>query len=162
MNIRLQPMTLEICRIYMQGFIPDPALFADPNTYKPYIYNESACDHYFLRYQQLGRVHMAVMLGSEPIGEVILKNIDYQNKYCAMGISLQHDRYKNKGYGTKAESLALNYAFTEMGMETVFADALINNQRSRHVLEKVGFIKTHQDDTFQYYRCDKATWKSLY
>ena len=74
-----------------------------------------------------------------------------------MGISLQHDGYKNKGYGTKAESLALNYAFAELGMETVFADALINNRRSQHVLEKVGFMKTHQDDSFQYYRCDKAT-----
>ena len=85
MNIRLQPMTREMCRIYMQDFVPDLALFIDPNTYKPYIYDESECDNYFLRHQQLERVHMAVMLGSVPIGEVILKNIDHQKKMLRYG-----------------------------------------------------------------------------
>lgn len=66
-----------------------------------------------------------------------------------------NDSYKNKGYGTAAERLILEYAFRELEMQTVFADALIGNQRSQRVLEKVGFIKTHQDDQFVYYRCDR-------
>ena len=75
-----------------------------------------------------------------------------------MGISLRSDDVKNRGYGTEAEIQALRYAFVQMGMETVFADSVINNVRSQHVLEKVGFIETHRDDSFIYYRCDRNSW----
>jgi len=54
--------------------------------------------------------------------------------------------------------LALIHAFDDLGMNTVYADAIRKNTRSQHVLKKVGFTQTHQDDTFYYYRCDKSTW----
>ena len=92
----------------------------------------------------MGRVYLAVMLGDEPIGEVILKNINWEQKYCTMGISLRSDEFKNQGYGTATEILALLHAFNQMDMETVFADSILKNTRSRHVLENVGFSETHQ------------------
>ena len=158
MNIRLCKMTKALCRAYFQEFVQDPALYLDQSKFQPYIYNEAKCDAYFDRYVQLGRIHFAIMLDSEPVGEVILKNIDYEKQTCAMGICMKNDSYKNKGYGTQAEILALEYAFHEMGMATVFADTIITNQRSQHVLTKVGFIKTHQDESFYYYQCDKSNW----
>ena len=39
-------------------------------------------------------------------------------------------------------------------MVAVNADAALKNTRSQHVLEKVGFCYTHEDDTFKYYRCE--------
>ena len=54
--------------------------------------------------------------------------------------------------------LALQYAFHEMKMETVYADAIKKNQRSWHVLEKVGFRMIYKDDRFVYYRCDRDNW----
>ena len=71
-----------------------------------------------------------------------------------MGIHLQNDSVKEKGYGTQAERLVLQYAFEELGMVAVNADAALKNTRSQHVLEKVGFRYTHEDDTFKYYRCE--------
>ena len=71
-----------------------------------------------------------------------------------MGIHLQNDAVKEKGYGTQAERLILQYAFNELGMVAVNADAVLKNTRSQHVLEKVGFCYTHEDDTFKYYRCE--------
>ena len=159
MNIRLCLMTKELCREFMQQFVLDPALFEDPANYKPYVYDQEQCDAYFQRHQQLGRIHMAILGNDKPIGELVLKKIDRENQHCTMGISMQCDKYKNKGYGTQAEILALSYAFDELRMETVFADSLLGNYRSQHVLEKVGFQKTHRNDVFQYYRCDKASWK---
>lgn len=157
--IYLVPMTKELCRKYMQKFVVDPALFEDETKYKPYVYVEEECDAYFDRYKQMGRIHMAIMLNDEPIGELILKKIDHKKKHCTLGISMRSDEFKNKGYGTTAEILALEYAFDEMGMKTVYADALHNNKRSLHVLQKVGFIQTHEDDTFRYYRCDRSSWE---
>ena len=77
---------------------------------------------------------------------------------CVMSIHLQNDSVKNRGFGTQAEVLALQYAFHEMKMETVCADAIKKNQRSWHVLEKVGFRITHQDDGFVYSRYDRDSW----
>ena len=101
---------------------------------------------------------MAVTLQNHPIGEIILKNIDPEAKCCTMGITMVNDSYKNKGYGTAAEILAIRYAFEEMGMDTVLADSLIRNLRSQHVLKKAGFRETDQDQTFVYYRCGKSSW----
>lgn len=98
------------------------------------------------------------MLDQEPIGEIVLKNIDMEAKHCTLGIHMKNDSFKNQGYGTCAEILALQYAFQELGMVTVFADAVLKNARSQHVLKKVGFMETHRDDTFHYYRCDSANW----
>ena len=159
MDIHLMVMTKELCRTYMGGFILDPDLFADPAAYQPYVYTQDSCDAYFERHRNLGRVHLAVMLQDEPIGEVVLKKIDHTGKHCTMGISMQSDAFKNRGFGTQAEILALEYAFQKLGLETVYADALLNNHRSQHVLAKAGFRETHRDDAFVYYRCDQADWR---
>lgn len=145
----------------MKGFVLDPALFADPAAYRPYVFEESTCDAYFERHRQLGRVHLAIMLDDAPIGEIVLKKIDHKLKHCTMGITMQSDQYKNRGYGTQSETLALAYAFSEMGMETVYADSLLGNYRSQHVLEKVGFQETHRDDCFIYYMCEKSIWNPI-
>ena len=159
MNIRLYPMTKELCRTYYKEFVLDPILFTDMSKYQSYVYSEEKSDAILERNAQLGRIYMAVMLDEEPIGEVILKNIDHEKKCCTLSIHMKCDAFKNKGYGTLAEIFILKYAFYEMKMETVYADAILKNTRSQHVLEKVGFQETHRDDTFRYYRCDKYSWK---
>ena len=101
---------------------------------------------------------MAVMMDQMPIGEVILKDINAEAKQCTLSIHMQNDPFKNRGYGTQAEMLTLEYAFTALNMKTVFADAIHKNKRSQHVLEKVGFRKIGSDDRFVYFRCDKEAW----
>ena len=158
MNICLCKMTKELARKYYKYFEMDPCLFLDMRKFQPYIYSEEKADATVDRNQQLGRVFMAIMQGDEPIGEVILKNIDLDQKACTLGIHMQNDTVKNKGYGTQAEVLAIQYAFDKLKLDTVYADAIHKNKRSRHVLQKVGFQETHQDDQFIYYECRKATW----
>ena len=72
-----------------------------------------------------------------------------------MGIHLQNDAVKGKGYGTQAERLILQYAFEDLGMVAVNADAALKNTRSQHVLEKVGFKFIKEDGDFKYYRIDR-------
>ena len=158
MNICLYKMTKELARLYFREFVADPALFMDNQEYRPYIYSEEKSDSTVERHQSMGRIYLAVMLNDIPIGEVILKKIDRNEKHCTLGISLRSDDVKNKGYGTQAEILTLRYAFNEMGMETVYADSIRKNTRSQHVLVKAGFCETHRDEDFVYYRCDKDQW----
>jgi hypothetical protein len=48
-------------------------------------------------------VHLAIMHGILPVGEVILKNIDQNQRCCTFGIHLLNDSVKNKGYVSDAE-----------------------------------------------------------
>ena len=157
-NIRLCSMTPELCQKYFQEFMYDPDVFIDTERILAYSYRQEYADRYYQRQKELKRIHLAILLNDTIIGEVILKDIQARRKCCTMGIHLVNDRYKNKGYGTAAEVMALVYAFGEMEMKTVYADAILKNLRSQHVLEKVGFRETHRDDTFVYYRCDRAAW----
>lgn len=151
-------MTKELFRQYNQEFQYDPDIFMDIQKMPTYVFSETASDASYERQIALGRLHMAIMLETEPIGEIILKNIDWENHHCTLGIHLKNDSLKNCGYGTQAEILLLQYAFDRLGMETVYADAILKNERSQHVLQMVGFTETGKDDTFRYYRCDKSTW----
>lgn len=159
MNICLSLMTKALCRRFFENFTNDPMMFPDPGKFKPFRYSTEYADAHWQRQYDLRRIHLAVMLADEPIGEIVLKNIDYGRSCCTMGIHLQNDSFKNKGYGTEAEIQALEYAFYNMGMQMVYADALLINTRSQHVLEKVGFCETHRDETFVYYICKKECWK---
>lgn len=158
MELFLCKMTKSLARQYFRSFELDPDLFLDKSQYVPYVYSNDKSDAVVERYEKMGRVYLAVMLDDEPIGEVILKDIDRLRECCSMGISMRSDEYKNQGYGTQAEILALKYAFLEMKLKTVLADALVTNTRSQHVLEKVGFEKMYQDNTFIYYQCEKSRW----
>ncbi|MCR5556874.1 MAG: GNAT family N-acetyltransferase [Butyrivibrio sp.] len=56
---------------------------------------------------------------------------------------------------TRAEQLAIEYAFRELGMNAVNADAVKKNIRSQRVLEKVGFKLVNEDNDFRYYRIER-------
>ena len=158
LNIRLCKMTKSLCRQFYNGFTNDPDIFMDLSRFVTYVYSPERADTYWQRHQDLGRIHLAMMLDDEPIGEVVLKNIDLTKRCCTMGIHMKNDSVKNRGYGTAGEILVLLYAFNELQMEKVYADAILKNTRSQHVLKKVGFIETHKDEQFIYYRCDKYGW----
>ena len=139
-----------MCHEFYQNFQNDPAI----GHYYEYVYTQEIADRYFDTNSVADRKLFAIMVGNLIVGECKLKNIDPQKRECSMGIHLQNDAVKGKGYGTQAERLVLQYAFEELGLVAVNADAAIHNTRSQHVLEKVGFRYTHEDDTFKYYRCE--------
>ena len=151
-------MMKSLLRQFSQDFAYDPDAFSDMGEFSEYTYREVDVDARWGRQRQHGRIHLAVMLEQEPIGEVILMDIDAEKRCCILSIHMKNDSVKNRGYGTRAEILALECAFGTLEMETVFADAIYKNKRSQHVLEKIGFQKAHSDEQCVYYRCDKEVW----
>lgn len=155
MEITITPMTRPLCHEFYQGFENDPDIFMDMSRFASYKYTPERADRYFEEQQSPDRIVFMVMEGGRPVGEVKLKYIDHGAKQCSLGIHLQNDRAKNRGIGTAAERLALDYAFNALGMEAVNADAMLKNKRSQHVLEKAGFVYVREDDTFRYYVCKR-------
>lgn len=150
----LKPMTRQMCHEFYKGFQNDPAI----GHYYEYIYTPEIADRYFDTNSVADRRLFVIMVGDKIVGECKLKNIDLQKRECSMGIHLQNDDVKGKGYGTQAERLMLQYAFEELEMTAVNADAVLNNTRSQHVLEKVGFQYIREDDTFKYYRFERIQY----
>ena len=159
-TVTLQPMTAEMYHRYFKEYENDPDLYLDRSKCVPYVYSAETVDRYIQRQIDKGRICLAVMLDREIIGEIVLKNIE--PKVCAtIGMAMKNDAYKNRGYGTQAQKLAVRYVFETLDIPTLYADALVTNTRSQHVMEKVGFAFTHADETFRYYRIDKPIADSV-
>ena len=160
-DLRLVPSTKELCRAYYRVFEHDPALFEDKSKLVPYVYDEAAADAKFeARSKLTDRRPYYILLGDQVIGELVLKNIEPGKRSCTLGICLVNDKVKNKGYGTAAEQLALDYAFDELGMDEVLADTLLQNTRSQHVLNKLGFRFVSEDEHLKYYRMTREQYEA--
>ncbi len=153
-EIRLAPMTDEMYHRYFQAYENDPDLLREGQAYSPYAYSKEAVDRYVRRQRDLGRIPLAILLGDEIVGEIILRDIE-AHRSATLGIALKNAGYKDRGSGTQAERLAVQWAFHDLDIPTLFADTVRSNTRNQHVLEKVGFRLIREDRYFRYYRIDR-------
>ncbi|MBU1144597.1 MAG: GNAT family N-acetyltransferase [Firmicutes bacterium] len=91
----------------------------------------------------------------DPVGEIILKKIDFEKKEGTLSIYLQNNSVNEKGIGTWAGRQIIHYAFNELNLETVYADIVKKNLRSQHALEKVRFLFLNENEKFQYFYIKK-------
>lgn len=153
-SIRLVPMTDELYRTYAKAYENDPDLYLPGQPYEHYVYSEERASRYLQRQKERNRIHLAILCGGAPVGEIVLKNIE-PHRCATMGITLQNASYKDRGIGTEAEKQAVRYVFETLDIPTLFADTIRSNTRSQHVLEKVGFTFVREDAQFRYYRIDR-------
>lgn len=136
---------------YFKEYQNDADLYIDKSAYAPYTYDAEKVNRYIRRQADLNRKVFAIMHNDEMVGELVLKNI-MEHQCATMGLSMKNAQYKDKGYGTRAEQLAIEYVFYELDIPVLYADAIISNSRSQHVLEKVGFRFIKEEGNFRYYR----------
>lgn len=153
MNIQLKPMTDEMYHSYAKEFENDPDLFENIKDYTHYVYSIERANSYLKRIKEKNRIIMAVLNDDEIIGEIIFKNI-IENESLTLGITMKNPKHKDKGYGTIAEKMAIKYAFDNLNVRKIYADCLISNKRSEHVLKKVGFKEIRRDERFVYFEFD--------
>ena len=149
-KVYLQPMTADMYHEYFKEYQNDLDLYIDKSSYVTYVYDEEKVNQYIKRQTNLKRKNFAIMYGNEMVGELIIKNIE-ENKCATMGISMKNAKYKDRGFGTKAEQLAIEYVFKELDIPVLYADSIVSNERSQHVLEKVGFRLIKKEGDFKYY-----------
>ena len=157
-TVRLAPMTEAMYHAYYREYQSDPDLCPDKSRYAEFVYDPDWVDRYIRRQAEKNRLCFAVMNGEEMAGELILKDIEPHTR-ATLSISMKNAACKDRGFGTQAERLAIEYVFGVLDIPALYADALLTNARSRHVLEKVGFEQTGEDGTFAYYRILREKWK---
>ena len=84
-------------------------------------------------------IELGIFKNDKLIGKLKLSNIVYGSlKSGVLGYSIDEDE-QGKGYMKESVKLFLDYAFNECELHRVEASALVNNDKSRRVLESVGF-----------------------
>lgn len=154
-EISLVPISYEKWHDMYKRFKNDPDIFIDMNLFKPYDYDYAKVKKLFAEQMREDRLVYFIQKGEEVMGEIKIKYIDWEKNCCCFGIHMIDDKYKNKGYGTRAEKLIVEYAFNVLGFDTVNADAVLKNKRSQHVMEKVGFKFVRTEGNFNYYSISK-------
>lgn len=149
-EIYLLPMTAGMYREYFKEYQNDLDLYIDKEAYTTYVYDEEKVNKYIQRQTDLKRKVFAIMFGNEIVGELVIKNIE-EHKCATLGLAMKNTTYKDRGFGTKAEQLAIDYVFHELDIPVLYADAILSNKRSQHVLEKVGFRLIKEEGDFRYY-----------
>lgn len=84
-------------------------------------------------------LELGIFKNEKLIGKIKLSNIIYGSlKSGILGYSLDKDE-QGKGYMKECVNIFLTYLFNEYNLHRVEASALVDNKRSRNVLEYVGF-----------------------
>lgn len=156
--IELRAMTRQLCHEFYREYENDTDLFMDMSKFFTYQYDEEKVNKYYDSQQRRNRIVLTIIHSGKSVGQLTLKNIDYNKKECTLSIILQNNSVKGRGIGTLAEKLALEYAFNEINMEVVNADTVIKNKRSQHVLEKVGFKLIRENEMFKYYQYSREDY----
>lgn len=149
-EVYLVPMTAQMYHEYFKEYQNDLDLYIDKEAYIEYSYDKEKVDQYIQRQIDLKRKVFAIMFGYEMVGELVIKDIE-EYKCATLGLAMKNTAYKDRGFGTKAEQLAIDYVFHELDIPVLYADSILSNKRSQHVLEKVGFRLIKEEGDFKYY-----------
>jgi RimJ/RimL family protein N-acetyltransferase len=73
------------------------------------------------------------------IGNIGLIAIDWVHRFATSGTLIGDPNFRNKGYGTDAKMLLLNYAFNTLNLNRVNSGAIEFNERSQRYNQKCGY-----------------------
>lgn len=77
----------------------------------------------------------------EYIGNVSYGSIDWKNRNCEIAIMIGEEKYRNKGIGTKALLLLMDFIFNELNLHRIELKVYDFNKRAIRCYEKCGFKK---------------------
>lgn len=92
--------------------------------------------------QKTANIVLAIRLveNNEIIGTQGLYHISFKDGTATMGYCIGRKDLWGKGYGTEAQMLLLEYAFNTLNLHKVSAEVYDFNPRSKHCLEKCGYV----------------------
>ncbi len=77
-----------------------------------------------------------------PIGEVSYGGYDRHNQRCEIGIKICDFTAREKGFGTEALALFIDYLFMYLNLNKIELTTMPDNSRAHHVYAKLGFKRS--------------------
>lgn len=78
---------------------------------------------------------------NEPVGIIVLTDIDRKNRRASIGVKLDSKSSRFKDCGTDAIMAIMRYVFDELGFHRLDASSVAVNQVPASVLGKCGFVE---------------------
>ena len=143
--------------------------FANPTGPILFGWSVENCNEWYEEIQKLLKENVNIRLGvflndGTVIGDVALQGIDEKNRSCTIGLNIAKIANRNRGYGTEAVKLILDYGFQNLGIERVAADTLEINMPAQKALGKLGFSlegRARQSEYFRGNRYDRLYYGLL-
>jgi len=92
--------------------------------------------------EKLAKMHTYSIIDNETnelIGNCGLGDMDHLNQTAEAGIFIGNKNFWDKGYGTEALSLLLDYGFKALNLHNIFLRVYSFNERGKRSYEKIGF-----------------------
>lgn len=77
----------------------------------------------------------------EPLGLIDIFDFDFKNKRAGVGILVNEPNARNKGYGSEALKLLINYCFKHLDLHQLYCNISEENEASLNLFSKQGFEK---------------------
>lgn len=138
-RVALGPLRRELMPTYLQWF-NDPATSRTLNSPRQ-ITLEELTDSFdaTMRDAACETFTIYLLAGWRPIGNCGLTHIDIRNRTAEFEIVIGEPDARGQGYGTEATRLALDHAFTVLGLRNVMLRVYAYNRAGRRAYEKAGF-----------------------
>jgi RimJ/RimL family protein N-acetyltransferase len=143
-RIKFAPLEREHIDLFLKWF-NDPEITQYLIMYKPLTrdFEEEWFDN--LKHNE-DSVYFSILLLDEKnpekiIGNCAIQNINSKNRSCSCGITIGEKEYQNKGYGTEAMELLVEYGFNTLNMNRIELIVYEFNIRAYKSYHKVGFIE---------------------
>lgn len=136
-GMTLRTMTRAEFHAGRQRYVSDPVMDANP-----YHYDANTVDDAYEKLLAQAETYPVVgifLIDGTHIGELAFKRINRETNRCELGIMLYDDAFKGQGLGGKAFSLAVDHAFSALGLQAVYADTMGGNLRMQRILARLGF-----------------------
>lgn len=94
--------------------------------------------------EDTNRRRLIIEVEEKPVGEMSYRLLD---RAAEIGIKICDTTYQERGFGTIALKLLIEYLFKEIKVGKIILDTNLQNTRAQHVYEKIGFTKKaiHRD-----------------
>lgn len=76
---------------------------------------------------------------AEPFGYAMLSDVSPIHGHAKLGIAIGSPPHQNRGLGSEAISLLVDFAFADLNLSRVFLDVIDGNARAIRAYEKCGF-----------------------
>lgn len=131
----------------MIGILQEPDVLIKTGSSHSYITDEHPFDEaatrnwYARRNAKKNRLDLAIYVPETDsyVGEVVFNEYEPENGSVNYRIAIGREG-QNKGYGTEATKLMVDYGFEHLGLNRIELEVLDFNQRARHVYTSCGFV----------------------
>ena len=143
-RVRLAPLERKHIDLFLKWF-NDPEITQYLAMYKPMTRDWEEKWFDALKHKE-DAVYFSIHVTKEEetdiiIGNCAIQNINNKNRAASCGITIGEKDYQNKGYGTEAMEMLVEYGFNTLNLNRIELSVYDFNSRAFKTYQKVGFVE---------------------